>query len=185
MRQLWPHLKKFVDILPWGFSDSDFTDNFKSSHPYLYHILNSKYQYYSKEDIRLLKRGKKRRYKVWDPDSFILFIKKDYIEKVRTTKEQASYYTLQQSKAAITNILEQEEHKLERYKEQLEIRNRMVQKVNPRHSGYLLGHYLIYRRTHPEDVDTRYIFLLEASKYMCKDTIDLLYTVNATERNFI
>lgn len=184
MRRLRPHLKKFVDILPWGFSDSVFIDKFKNSHPYLYFILNSKYKYYSKEDIRLLKRGKNRRYKVWEPDNFILFIIKDYIENVRTTKEQASYYTLEQSDDAITKIMEQEKRKLERYHKQLEIRNRMVQKVNPKHSGYLLGHYLRYRRTHPEDVDTRYIFLLEASKYMCKDTIDLLYKVNATERNF-
>lgn len=183
INQLRPHLKQFVDILPKGFSDTDFIEKFRCSHPYQYQILNSKYKYYSKEDIRLQKRGKKARYKVWKPDKFIFFIIKDYINKVRTTKEQENY-TLEQSERAISKIFEQEERKLKQYKEKLEFRNRMNQKVSPKHSGYLLGHYLRYRRTHPEDVDTRYILLLEASKYMCKDTIDLLYKVNATERNF-
>lgn len=153
--QLRPQLKEFVDILPWGFSDTDFIEKFRCSHPYQYQILNSKYKYYSKEDIRLQKRGKKARYKVWKPDKFIFFIIKDYINKVRTTKEQESYYTLEQSKRAISKILELEERKLKQYKEELEFRNQMTQKVSPKHSGYLLGHYLRYRRTHPEDVDTR------------------------------
>ena len=102
--QLQPQLKEFVDILPWGFSDTDFIEKFRFSHPYQYQILNSKYKYYSKEDIRLKKRGKKARYEVCTPDKFISFIIKDNIDKVRTTKEQKSYYTLEQSKYIVKTL---------------------------------------------------------------------------------
>ena len=60
----------------------------------------------------------------------------------------------------------------------------LVQQVKPAYSGYLLGKYLRHRRTHPEDVDTCYQYLLEASKYKCRDTIDLFQKVNAAERNY-
>ena len=62
--QLRPQLIKFVDILLWGFFD--FIEKYKSSNPYQYYILNAKNKYYSKENIRLQKRGKKARYKVWN-----------------------------------------------------------------------------------------------------------------------
>ena len=73
---------------------------------------------------------------------------------------------------------------LDERKAQEEQKLTYVQTVRPQYSGFLLGKYLRHRRTHPEDIDTCYMYLQEASKYKCRDTIDLLQKVNAAERNY-
>jgi len=167
-----------------GFTDEEYVNTFKECYPHLWQDISIKYIAYQKADERLVKRGKKRRYKFPKPDNFVLYKAEQIITNTRIKHAQG---TVPDQKS-----VERQKEVLEKTaKEIIDARNAKekqkltyVQTVRPQYSGFLLGKYLRHRRTHPEDVDTCYMYLQEASKYKCRDTIDLLQKVNAAERNY-
>ncbi len=167
-----------------GFTDEEYVNTFKECYPHLWQDISIKYIAYQKADERLVKRGKKRRYKFPKPDNFVLYKAEQIITNTRSKHAQG---TVPDQKS-----VERQKEVLEKTaKEIIDARNAKekqkltyVQTVRPQYSGFLLGKYLRHRRTHPEDVDTCYMYLQEASKYKCRDTIDLLQKVNAAERNY-
>lgn len=167
-----------------GFTDEEYVNTFKECYPHLWQDISIKYIAYQKADERLVKRGKKRRYKFPKPDNFVLYKAEQIITNTRSKHSQG---TVPDQKS-----VERQKEVLEKTaKEIINARNAKekqkltyVQTVRPQYSGFLLGKYLRHRRTHPEDVDTCYMYLQEASKYKCRDTIDLLQKVNAAERNY-
>lgn len=174
-----------ANLMRIGFTDEDYVNMFKECYPHLWQDITIKHIFYQKADERLVKRGKKRRYKFPKPSNFILYNAKNIINAKRKKHEQGdAVLSKEELNASIDKLRNESLHYIEEQKKKLTVRMKYVQQVRPMYSGYLLGKYLRHRRTHPEDVDTAYMFLQEASKYKCKDTIDLLQKVNAAERNF-
>ena len=167
-----------------GFTDEEYINTFKECFPHFWQDICIKHITYQKADERLVKRGKKRRYKFPKPDNFVLYKAKQIITKTRINHAQSSVPD-QESVERHKEILQKKAKEvIEARKAKEEQKLTYVQTVRPQYSGFLLGKYLRHRRTHPEDVDTCYMYLQEASKYKCRDTIDLLQKVNAAERNY-
>lgn len=167
-----------------GFTDEEYINTFKECFPHFWQDICIKHITYQKADERLVKRGKKRRYKFPKPDNFVLYKAKRIITKTRINHAQGSVPD-QESVERHKEILQKKAKEvIEARKAKEEQKLTYVQTVRPQYSGFLLGKYLRHRRTHPEDVDTCYMYLQEASKYKCRDTIDLLQKVNAAERNY-
>lgn len=61
---------------------------------------------------------------------------------------------------------------------------RYVQMVTPRYTNYFIEEYFRYKHHNPNDVMSRYVILQEAARYKSDKTIEFLYKVNASERNY-
>lgn len=167
-----------------GFTDEEYVNTFKECYPHLWQDICVKHIAYQKADERLAKRGKKRRYKFPKPDNFVLYKAEQIITKTRSNHAQGSgpdQENVERQKELLKKVAQEV---IDARKAKEEQKLTYVQTVRPQYSGFLLGKYLRHRRTHPEDVDTCYMYLQEASKYKCRDTIDLLQKVNAAERNY-
>lgn len=179
------YFKQVANLMGLGFTDEDYVMTFKECFPHLWQDITIKHVNYQKADERLVKRGKKRRYKFPKPFNFILWHAKHVIVATRKQHEQGIGVLAENERLAVIDNLRSESlHYMELLKKKNEQKLTFVQQVKPEYSGYLLGKYLRHRRTHREDVDTAYMLLQEASKYKCKDTIDLLQKVNAAEPNY-
>lgn len=177
--------KEVADIMKRGFTDEEYVSTFKECYPHLWEDISIKYTTYQKEDERLIKRGKKRRYRFPKPYNFILYNARHVIAATRKQHENGNTTLSDEEIRAIKEKLRNASILyLEEQKKKAALRLNFVQQVRPAYSGFLLGKYLHHRRTHPEDVDTANILLHEASKYKCRETIDLLQKVNAAERNY-
>ena len=184
VRTLKEPFKEVASLMKMGFTDEEFVETFKECYPHLWQDISDKHRTYQKADDRLVKRGRKRRYKFPKPFNFVLYKAEQIIKDTRTIHEKGitpQQESIEQKKKELKTAAQKE---LEQRKEKLEQKLTFVQSVKPDYSGFLLGKYLRHRRTHPEDVDTCYMYLQEASKYKCIDTIDLFQKVNATERNY-
>ena len=171
-------------MLP-DFTDDDFVSIFQQCYPHIWQDIEIKYKTYKKADERLVKKGKKRRYKFPQVRNFIL--SRAYHLILNTRKQQTQAGVLIDPitrQCRIENLRAESLQIIQRQGEREQQKLALVQQVKPAYSGYLLGKYLRHRRNHPEDVDTCFRYLLEASKYKCKDTIDLFQKVNAAERNY-
>lgn len=167
-----------------GFTDGEYVNTFKECYPHLWQDISIKHIAYQKADERLVKRGKKRRYKFPKPDNFVLYKAERIISNTRGKHAQGSIPDLESVERKKEILKKTAQEVLDERKAQEEQKLTYVQTVRPQYSGFLLGKYLRHRRTHPEDIDTCYMYLQEASKYKCRDTIDLLQKVNAAERNY-
>lgn len=184
VRTLKEPFQEVANLMKVGFTDEEFVQTFCECYPHLWKDITDKHTAYQKADERLVKRGKKRRYKFPKPSNFILYKAEHVIVKTRNKHKQGvtlDNEKIEQRKAELKDIAKKEiESRINRQEQRLAY----VQNVRPQYSGFLLGKYLRHRRTHPEDVDTCYMYLQEASKYKCRDTIDLFQKVNAAERNY-
>lgn len=177
--------RKVASLMMPGFTDYDFVSMFRQCYPHHWQEIVIKYQTYQKADERLVKRGKKRRYRFPKPNIFILFKASQVINNTRKLHEQNEKPIDPATRQSqIVQLRVESLKQIQKLHEREQQKLTLVQQVKPAYSGYLLGKYLRHRRTHPEDVDTCYRYLLEASKYKCNDTIDLFQKVNATERNY-
>ena len=196
-RQYRKYISKFVSslMLPFrqvanlmrpDFTDDDYVRAFRMCYPHLWQDIEIKYLKYKGDDERLIRRGKKRRYKFPKPRNFIIYKAQNHISKVRELHHGQKEITIDEEtiKTTIERLHDESIKKIESRRKKEEQKQRLIQNVRPSYTGYLLGKYLRYRRTHSEDVNTSYMLLQEASKYKCKETIDLFQKVNATERNY-
>lgn len=184
VRTLKEPFKEVANLMMMGFTDEEFVVTFKECYPHLWQDISDKYRAYQKADDRLVKRGKKRRYKFPNPFKFVLYKAEQIIKNTRTKHEKGimpRQESIEQKKNELKVAAQKE---IEQRKSKQEQKLTFVQNVKPEYSGFLLGKYLRHRRIHPEDVDTCYMYLQEASKYKCRDTVDLLQKVNAAERNY-
>lgn len=173
-----------AELMMLGFTDEEYLNTFKECYPHLWQDICIKHSAYRKADERLMKLGKKRRYKFPRPDNFVLYKAEQIITKTRSYHAQGSVPDQESVKRKKELLKKAAQEVISARKAKEEQKLTYVQTVRPQYSGFLLGRYLHHRRTHPEDVDTCYMYLQEASKYKCRDTIDLLQKVNAVERNF-
>lgn len=184
VRTLKEPFQEVANLMKVGFTDEEFVQTFSECYPHLWKDITDMYTAYQKADERLVKRGKKRRYKFPEPSNFILYKAEQVLVKTRNKHKQGvipDNEKIELRKAELKEIAKKE---IESRKNKQEQKLTYVQNVRPQYSGFLLGKYMRHRRTHPEDIDTCYMFLQEASKYKCRDTIDLLQKVNAAERNY-
>lgn len=184
VRTLKEPFKEVANLMKIGFTEEEFVETFKECYLHLWQDISDKHRAYQKADERLVKQGKKRRYKFPKPFNFVLYKADQIIKNTRSKHENGitpSQENIEQKKKELKAAAQKE---IEQRKVKLEQKLTFVQNVRPEYSGFLLGKYLRHRRTHPEDVDTCYRYLQEASKYKCRDTIDLFQKVNAAERNY-
>ena len=177
--------KEVASLMLPEFTNDDYVSMFQQCYPQHWQDIEIKYKFYQKADERLVKRGKMRRYKFPKPHNFVLF--KAYHVIVNTRKKHVQEDNVIDP-ATRQNHIEQLRAEsllqLQKQKEKEQQKLTYIQQVKPAYSSYILGKYFRHRRTHPEDVDTCYRYLLEASKYKCNDSIDLFQKVNAAERNY-
>ncbi len=166
------------------FTDEEYVNTFKECYPHLWQDISIKHIAYQKADEKLVKRGKKRRYKFPKPDNFVLYKAEQIITNTRSKHAQGSVPDPEDVERQKEKLKKTAKEIIAARKNKEDEKLTYVQTVRPQYSGFLLGKYLRHRRTHSEDVDTCYMYLQEASKYKCRDTIDLLQKVNAAERNY-
>lgn len=184
VKELKQPFKEVAALMMPGFSDDDYVQIFRECYPHLWSDISIKHTTYQKADERLVKRGKKRRYKFPKPSNFILYKAAQVIQNERDKHAKGINVKPEHIDQRKAELIEAAQCVIAKRKAKQEQKLKYVQSVRPEYSGYLLGKYLRHRRTHPEDVDTCYMYLHEASKYKCRDTIDLLQKVNAVERNY-
>lgn len=184
VKDLKPSFKEVAALMMPGFADDDYVQTFRECYPNLWSDINIKHITYQKKNERLVKRGKKRRYKFPKPSNFILYNAAQVIQNERDKHAKGITVKPEHIVQRKAELIDAAQRKIAQRKAKQEKKLAYVQSVRPEYSGYLLGQYLRHRRTHPEDVDTCYMYLQEASKYKCRDTIDLLQKVNAAERNY-
>ena len=64
--------KEVASLMKMEFTEKEFVETFKECYPHLWQDISDKYRAYQKADERLVKRGKKRRYKFPSPFNFVL-----------------------------------------------------------------------------------------------------------------
>lgn len=62
-------------------------------------------------------------------------------------------------------------------------RERYIQHTQPLYVAQHIKAYYNTRKSHPEDIDTRYLIVHELSKYKCEDTINFLKKLVRCEKN--
>ena len=184
VKDLKQPFKEVAALMMPGFTDDDYVQTFRECYPHLWNDISIKHTTYQKEDERLVKRGKKRRYKFPKPTNFILYKAAQIIQNERDKLSKGITVSQERIAQRKAELIDAAQREISQRKAKQEKKLAYVQSVRPEYSGYLIGKYLRHRRTHPEDVDTCYMYLQEASKYKCRDTIDLLQKVNAAERNY-
>lgn len=63
--------KEVASLMKMGFAEEEFVETFKECYPHLWQDISDKHRAYQKADERLVKRGKKRRYKFPSPFNFV------------------------------------------------------------------------------------------------------------------
>lgn len=184
VRELKDPFKEVAKLMKPGFTDEEYVQTFRECFPHLWGDISIKHIAYQKADERLVKRGKKRRYEFPKASNFILYNAAHIIQNERNRHDKGVTVKPEYIAQRKAKLIEASRRVIAYRKVKQEQNLTYVQSVRPDYSGYLLGKYLRHRRTHPEDVDTCYMYLQEASKYKCRDTIDLLQKVNAAERNY-
>lgn len=63
------------------------------------------------------------------------------------------------------------------------VRNRLLQITTPQYISYYEWSYFYLRKHYPQDIDSRYLILHEASKYKSDKTVSFLSKISSCERN--
>ena len=167
--------KTLVNILPVGFSFQEYLDAFKEYYPFIW------------EDIC----------------SYCRVRKDDYIRRAQKNHRTVSFFTSQKflelhAKIKRANKQELSDEEVESLKfklatkatSKIEERSRKlaenlvyVQEVCPSYVKQLIKAYFDIRKRNSLNINARYLILLEATQFKCRETIEFLEKVNACDKN--
>ena len=168
-------LNKLMKILPYNSGFDVFLEAFKLYFPYLWDDITNYCESKRQDYFRRRKKGLRtvRFYKPAD------FLKKHISLKLKGVELLSGAELLKFKSDLLANA----EKKQRSRKEKLKKNMVMVQKVCPSYAKRLIKLYFDIRKNSTLNVNARYLILLEASQFKCKETIGFLQKVNACDKN--
>lgn len=167
--------KKLALVLPPSFSIEDYISTFKDCFPHLWDDLVNFCEI--KKDNYLRRKAKGLPTVPYYSPEQLLFKHAGprNIKPVHSSEEERDNIKRQ----LITNG----QNKLRQRKETLETNLVYVQEICPPYVAKLIKTYFNIRKQQTLDINARYLILLEASQFKCKDTLSFLHRINACEKN--
>ncbi len=167
--------KKLSMVLAPNFNEEEFIGTFKDCFPHLWEDIVSFCDTRKANYLRRKARGL-RANPYYTPEEFLVKHAQPHIIKVTATSEKERCKTKEQLK-------DEGKMKLQRREEKLEKNLEYVQEVCPPYIDKLIKTYFDIRKQQTLDVNARYLIILEASQFKCRQTIHFLQRINACEKN--
>ncbi|MEG0928705.1 MULTISPECIES: toll/interleukin-1 receptor domain-containing protein [Weeksellaceae] len=177
-------LEKVASLMPTGFTNQMFIDDFKILYSYIWDDLESKYTEYKRMDEGLIRKGFSERYFFPSPADYIIKRSHAILSNTRFNHSKGVYLSDDEISSKREILIQESNKKIVKRREKLEENLQLVQEVTPTYTNYFISEYFTLKRNKPDDVTSRYVLLQEASKYKCNSTITFLHKVNSSERNF-
>lgn len=176
-------VRQIVSLMKPDFTESDFVDAFRQVYPYEWKRLDEWCKdCIRREKDRLRQKGEKIVDAV-DAGTYILRYSSGLIYKRRQQQSDSYIPTEAVTGKVRMSANKQSMSKLRRFNDKQDRALKLRQTSSPSYVDYFCHTYYSYRKKHPEDIDTRYLILHEASKYRCNASVRLLSQVAACERN--
>ena len=167
--------KSLVNILPVGFSFQEYLDAFKVYYPHVWEDICF-YCRFRKNDY--LRRSKKSRRTIpfLTPQDFL----KQHAKIKRTNKQTLSDKEVSNLKIKLTTKAAK---KMKERSRKLADNLIYTQEVCPSYVKLLIKAYFDIRKRDTLNINARYLILMEAAQFKCRETIVFLEKVNACDKN--
>jgi hypothetical protein len=155
-------------------TDEDFVNAFKTYLPYEWHRVT---QYCADKRDDYYRRNKKglRTVPTYKPEQFIIRKK---------CKRKKSYAISINDKVELAQtLLCESTERMTKFHAQLKQNMVYIQEVCPPYIKDLIRTYYTTRKHAPLEINARYLILLEASQFRCRETIRFLHQVNSCDKN--
>ena len=167
--------KTLVDILPIGFSFQDYLEAFKLYYPHKWEDICS-YCHSRKDDYQRRTRKGLRTFPYFSPQKFLkMHAKIRYANKQTLSDKEINNLKFQ--------LITKATNKMKERKRKLAENMVYVQEVCPSYIKLLIKAYFDVRKRDALNVNARYLMLMEASQFKCRETIVFLEKVNACDKN--
>ena len=157
-KKLRKPLENVASVMPLGFSEDDFKNEFKKLYSYLWDEICLRYKEYKRMD-----EGRVRKKSHASPE---------YVPEIETQKAIRDKL---RNKCLI---------KVKKKNTKNQENQKYMQTAVPKYTNLYIQRYFDIKHRNPADVDSRYAILYEASLYKNPTTIEFLHKVNCSERNF-
>lgn len=167
--------KKLATVLPSGFTKEEYVTIFKDCFPYLWDDIVA-FCETERIDYKRRKRKELRALSSYTPKGFLL--KHAHLQRLKTisTSEEERNRNKEQ-------LIQSGRNKLQQRKEKLEKNLVYVQETCPPYVDKLTKAYFSIRKKNTLDVNARYLIILEASQFKCKQTLSFLHKINSCDKN--
>lgn len=167
--------KKLLEILPDAYSEDDFVSAFQECFPYIWEDI---------ADFCSVRRNNYYRRKGKGFRTVPFCAPRQYLLKHCSFRHtEVSRLTEQEKLKRKELMIASGRKKIQARRDKLAANMIYVQEVCPSYVSKLIQAYFDTRRKKTLDVNARYLVLLEASQFKCKQTLDFLYKINACEKN--
>ena len=165
---------KVLEVLPVNYSFDDFINSFRQCFSYKWDDVVA----YCEEKKRDYYRRKKKNLRTVD-----YFTPKNFILKHVNLKRKTSKLS-EEERQLVKDVLIKKSKEIQ-FKRNAKLKANLVyvQEVCPSYVKELIKSYFKIRRENTLDINARYLILLEASQFKCKETIDFLHKISACEKN--
>ncbi|WP_291073767.1 MULTISPECIES: hypothetical protein [Empedobacter] len=177
-------LFQVASLMPKGFTNKMFVNEFKTLYRFLWDDLESKYIEYKRMDEGRKKKGFPKIYFFPAPADYILERSHAILSNTRFKHFKGTYLSNDEISAKREILIQESNRKTLSRQAKLDSNLQLVQEVTPSYTNFFIKEYFRLKRNKPDDVTSRYVLLQEASRYRCRSTIEFLHKVNASERNF-
>lgn len=167
--------KTLVEILPIGFSSQEYLEVFKLYYPHLWEDICS-YCRTRKNDYLRRKKKCLRTVPFMNPNEFLLL----HTKIKHVSKQTLSDNEIKDLKSMLAIKAEE---KMEERRRKYEDNLIFVQEVCPSYIKSLIKAYFDIRRQNTLNINARYLILMEAAQFKCKETIEFLEKINACDKN--
>ncbi len=173
--ELWRSIKKSVKIVKGLASDNDFVDTFKYSFPNQWQNICDYHKKMERWNQNRKSKKLKPTYLFTSPEQFL-----------RHKAEKVSATPLPQSankKEIISSLSSDSLKKLRKRNFKKYVSELSKQHVEPSYASLHINAYYQIRKSHPLDIDARYLIIHELAKYKCGKTIEFLEKLVRCEKN--
>lgn len=168
--------KKLIEILPDNFSDEEFVKAFVGCFPHLWEDI----RYFCdirKEDYKRRRKKGLRTIPFLPPQRYLL-------KHCAPNHKKTSHLTEPEKLRRRMYLVDLGCKKLQKRKDKLASNLVYVQEVCPCYVSKLIRSYYRLRRHNTLDVNARYLILLEAGQFKCKETLSFLYQITSCDKNW-
>lgn len=169
-------VKKLIEVLPDKFSDEDFIKAFVECFPHLWEDI----QYFCairKNDYNRRRKKGLRTIPFLSPKLYLL-------KHCTSCRKNISHLSDEERFRRRKIMAKLGCKKLQKRKEKLASNLVYIQEVCPDYVYKLIRTYYKLRRHNTLDVNARYLILLEASQFKCKETLSFLYQIASCDKNW-
>lgn len=167
--------RNIVNILPTNSSYDDFFEAFKRYYPYIWEDIQS-YCQTRKSNYFRRKRKHLRTVGYESPEQFFRrHAKIRWRERANQTEEERNAFR--------KKLRDNARRKMKAQKDKLEKNLVYVQETCHGYIREMIASYYDIRKSDTLNINARYLILLEASQFRCRETISFLEKINACEKN--